>query len=98
MSYQAMVIDPRDNVAVALEDIPARQEIEVPASEPGPPLIAAERIPFGHKVALRNIRRGEGVIKYGERIGVATVDIPAGHHVHVHNLSGLMAARRGPAG
>ena len=43
-------------------------------------------IPAGHKFALRDIRRGEYVIKYGEIIGRATADIRAGEWVHTHNL------------
>ncbi len=46
----------------------------------------ADDIPYGHKIALTDIRRGEAIIKYGEQIGVATADIRAGQHVHVHNV------------
>lgn len=44
-------------------------------------------IQAGHKVALRDLSTGEVVIKFGQAIGVATQDIVAGDHVHVHNLS-----------
>ncbi|MGW1917492.1 UxaA family hydrolase [Streptomyces sp. NPDC002076] len=47
---------------------------------------AVEDITAGHKVALRDIPMGAPVRKYGEIIGVALADIPAGRHVHVHNL------------
>lgn len=47
---------------------------------------AAEDIAAGHKVALHAIPKGAPVRKYGEVIGVALSDIPAGGHVHVHNL------------
>lgn len=40
----------------------------------------------GHKVALCDIPAGEEVTKYGYPIGVAAEDIPAGAHVHSHNL------------
>lgn len=40
----------------------------------------------GHKYALRDIRQGENVIKYGQPIGHATRDIAKGEHVHSHNL------------
>ena len=40
----------------------------------------------GHKYALRDIACGEYVIKYGEIIGRATSDIPAGEWVHTHNM------------
>ena len=40
----------------------------------------------GHKYALRDIRAGEPIIKYGSPIGHATQDIAKGEHVHSHNL------------
>ena len=43
-------------------------------------------IPYGHKVALRDIHVGEDIVKYGESLGEATHEITAGEHVHVHNL------------
>ncbi len=47
----------------------------------------ATGIPFGHKVALRGIPRGQPVRKYGVVIGHATANISSGDHVHVHNLA-----------
>ena len=46
----------------------------------------AEPVPLGHKFALREIARGADVIEYGVRVAVATSDIAAGQHAHVHNL------------
>jgi altronate hydrolase len=43
-------------------------------------------IPFGHKIASEDIRKGEQIIKYGYPIGHASCDIKKGDHVHVHNL------------
>ncbi len=40
----------------------------------------------GHKYALRDIKKGEAVIKYGNPIGIATADIGKGEHVHTHNV------------
>ena len=40
----------------------------------------------GHKYALRDIKAGEDIIKYGNPIGHATCDIKAGEHVHTHNV------------
>ena len=40
----------------------------------------------GHKYALRDISKGENIIKYGQPIGHATCDIKKGEHVHSHNL------------
>ncbi|MBR0190361.1 MAG: UxaA family hydrolase, partial [Clostridia bacterium] len=43
-------------------------------------------IPAGHKFALKDIKKGEYIIKYGEIIGRATEDIKAGEWVHTHNV------------
>ena len=43
-------------------------------------------IPAGHKFALKEIAKGEYVIKYGEIIGRATQDIACGEWVHTHNV------------
>ena len=40
----------------------------------------------GHKFALRDIKAGENIIKYGSPIGHATCDIAKGEHVHTHNI------------
>ena len=49
-------------------------------------LLGEGDIPAGHKIALRDISRGEKIIKYGEVIGVAKEDIKKGEWVHVHNV------------
>ena len=46
-------------------------------------------VPYGHKIAVRDIKKGELIIKYGEEIGAATKDIVKGEYVHVHNLEAL---------
>lgn len=46
-------------------------------------------VPYGHKIAVKPIRKGELIIKYGEEIGAATRDIEKGEYVHVHNLEAL---------
>lgn len=71
-------INENDSVLVALTDLAAgEQYLNTPVKEP---------IPRGHKMALRDIAEGERVIKYGFPIGIAKADIPAGSHVHTHNL------------
>jgi altronate hydrolase len=49
-------------------------------------LVATAQVPLGHKRALRTICSGSPVVKYGAVIGIASVDIPEGAHVHIHNL------------
>ena len=46
-------------------------------------------VPYGHKIALRDIAKGEPIMKYGESIGAASHDIRKGEYVHVHNLDAM---------
>jgi len=78
-----IVISDADNVATALEAIDAGQTIQAGGST----VIAADAIPRGHKIALRDIRAGDRVVKYGNPIGTASSNIAAGTHVHTHNVA-----------
>ena len=49
-------------------------------------LTANADIPIGHKVALKDLKTGDTVIKYGEDIGKMIGDAATGDHVHTHNL------------
>ena len=40
----------------------------------------------GHKYAVRDIKTNENIIKYGQPIGHAIVDIKKGEHIHTHNM------------
>ena len=80
---QLISLNPTDNVAVALCDLKAGQEVTL---TDGCVLTRREDIGFGHKVAVRAISQGEKVLKYGLPIGSATRDIAAGEHVHVQNM------------
>ena len=79
-------ITARDMVAVALRPLKAGENV----TYGGGSITLKDDIPMGHKTALRDIRKGEAVIKYGFPIGEATEDIPAGGHVHTHNLHTLL--------
>lgn len=74
----ALTVHPDDNVATLLD-----ARIDERSTQQGLALQAG--VPFGHKVALRPIPKGEAVVKYGVPIGIATAPIGAGDHVHVHN-------------
>jgi altronate hydrolase len=55
--------------------------------EVAPGVATVQRIPAGHKVAIRTIGVGEAVKRYGQIIGFATQPILPGQHVHVHNIA-----------
>src|SRR5438132_11949360 len=82
LSQVAVQLRPEDNIAVAARNLDAGMEVR----QDGSTITLARRIGLGHKVALRAIRQGEAIYKYGQIIGFASEDIPAGGHVHVHNV------------
>ena len=84
----AMIIDAKDNVAVAIEPIAKGDAAVYVCDGKEVSLPALEDITIYHKLATRDIAKGEPVVKYGEHIGVASSDIKAGEHVHVHNVEG----------
>jgi len=53
------------------------------------PVRVRQSIPFGHKLALTDIPAGTDILKYGEVMGRATQEIPAGAHAHIHNIESL---------
>lgn len=72
-----------DNVLIAIRPLSPGIEVEI---APDRRLVVLDSIPFGHKLAVTAIPTGEAVVKYDETIGVASADIRAGAHVHVHNV------------
>jgi len=87
-----LIHDKRDNVGVAIDDIRAGEEAEgiyIEDLSQGPKLKVLNDIPLGHKIALKDIKQGEIVIKYGRPIGVAIKDIKMGEHVHIHNIKSI---------
>ena len=80
-----MVIQPQDNVAVAIENI-AAGELAKAADELIP---ANQAIPRGHKIARQDIAAGQPIIKYNHVIGRANQDIKKGDWVHCHNVDDI---------
>ena len=70
-------------MAIALRDVSAGEA--VPAA--GHILTLKGAVPRGHKIALRPVRNGDSIIRYGWPIGRATCEIAPGDHVHSHNLA-----------
>jgi len=84
--FKAIVMKASDNVATVVETIETGAEAILEIGGQRVTVRVIERIPFGHKFATRDIGKGEFVVKYGEPMGVATMNIKAGRHVHVHNV------------
>lgn len=75
-----LTVHPEDNVTTLLD-------MQTGLDRLATGLRIAKGVPFGHKIALRDIARGERIVKYGVAIGIAQADISRGDHVHVHNVA-----------
>ena len=91
-TMDSIIINPSDNVAVALTDLKA--------GEAACGVVLRHDVPRGHKIVLRDLRAGENVVKYGFPIGHVTRDVAAGemidHNSIKTNLEGLLAYRYEP--
>ena len=78
----------KDTVGVAVVDIKGGKQVSgrILHGDGSPKLKALMDIPLGHKIALRDFKPGDTVIKYGEDIGKVVAPIKKGEHVHVHNV------------
>lgn len=91
MKSQAIVLSKEDNVATAIVEVKAGTRVSVGVGKEEKEVmevVTKEDVAFGFKFALRKIAKGEPVMKYGEIIGIASVDIEPGVMVHVHNTEG----------
>ena len=82
-SNPVIVISDVDNVGTALEALEPGRALAYHDSS----VTVREPIPRGHKIALARIAAGASIVKYGSSIGLATEEIPAGAHVHTHNVA-----------
>ena len=88
---EILKINPADNVVVAIQAQHKGSQIEVD----GQCITLQEDVPAGHKIAIRDLAKGENVIKYGFPIGHAIEHKKAGswmneHNIHT-NLAGLLS-------
>ncbi|TMH61433.1 MAG: flagellar biosynthesis protein FlgA [Betaproteobacteria bacterium] len=81
--------DPEDSVAVVVvEGVKAGQALTglVLDQDRTITLTCNQDIPLGHKVALKDMKVGDTVIKYGVDVGKVVAPIKVGQHAHVHNI------------
>jgi altronate hydrolase len=74
----AIRLHPNDNVVVARMDILPNTRVEGEVA-------AATRVPPGHKILTRAVKKGEPLRKYNQIIGFAAEDLAPGTHIHTHN-------------
>ncbi len=75
-------IHPNDNVCVAVHPILTGTSITCG----GTSFVLQQAAPLGAKLALRSLKAGSKIIKFGEPIGSLTSDVEPGTYVHTHNL------------
>jgi altronate dehydratase len=83
---RAKIVKDGDNVATALVDIAAGDQVTSKSQGKELTYTCSQDVPFGHKIAIAEIKSGENILKYGHSIGSATQDIKQGDWVHVHNV------------
>lgn len=88
MSTKVFVHEKGDVVGVAVEEIKRGEKVEgwTMSDESVFSIQSKSDISVGHKIALKEIKKGEDIIKYNHPIGVATQDIAKGEYVHTHNV------------
>jgi len=86
---QLLVHDRQDNVGVVVvEDLqPGTDMLCVTTQDNSDFRMKANvAVQIGHKIALKDLKVGDTVIKYGQDIGKIVADVKKGDHVHTHNL------------
>jgi len=77
--FNIIKLNEKDNIGIAPMSIPKNTNVNYD-------VVTKDDIPFGHKVSLLDIKKGSFIYRYGQIIGVASIDISVGAHVHSHNL------------
>ena len=77
--FNIIKLNEKDNIGIASMDIPENVDLNIGIK-------SITKIPYGHKISIENIRKGDYIFRYGQKIGISLVDIKKGEHVHSHNL------------
>ena len=76
-------IDPRDNVLIALDDLPRGQRIAFGQTT----YELVSDVPAKHKFTIVDLEPGHDVVMYGVVVGKATQPIPKGELISTRNLT-----------
>lgn len=84
-----LVHSPKDNVGVVVvEGLKAGTKMQgvITENDTTTEATANHDIPIGHKIALKDFKKGDTVIKYGADVGKIVADAKRGDHIHIQNL------------
>ncbi len=93
-SVRAILLSPNDNVAAAIAAVDAAVLVMVTLNSSDEIILnvsSRQKVPFGHKIAIKDLAKGSPIIRYGYPIGIATADIKLGDHVHSHNMRSALS-------
>jgi LDH2 family malate/lactate/ureidoglycolate dehydrogenase len=102
-SIRAVLLASNDNVAAAIAAVDAAVHVVVTLNSSDETVLTVcsrQKVPFGHKIAIKDVAKGSPIVRYGYPIGVATADIKLGDHVHSHNMRSALSpasAEKAPA-
>ena len=85
---QFLVHEKKDTVGVAVVDVKSGESLEGRSLDSNETVKAKANmdIPLGHKIALKDFKVGDTIMKYGNDIGKVVANIKTGDHVHTQNL------------
>lgn len=85
---KVLIINENDNVAVAVQPLKKGDKIDINMKDQEglDKIRVREDIPLNYKIALKRIKKGERIMKYGQTIGRAIKDIKEGECVHTDNV------------
>ena len=86
MEINALIMDSTDNVVTCMNEVKAGEEVIYRKDDEICSVTALEDIPYCHKIALVDFKKGDQVIKYGESLGEVSEDLKAGRWIADHNL------------
>jgi (2R)-sulfolactate sulfo-lyase subunit alpha len=89
MTTDFIVHDKADTVGVmVVENAPAGADLTgwVMETDETITVKSLDPVPLGHKIALKNVKPGDTILKYGHDVGRAVGEIGKGRHVHIHNM------------
>ncbi len=84
-TLQALFLDENDSVATLLAEAPKGAVVILKGHKQE--ITALDTIPYGHKIAVKNMNTGDPVMKYGQRIGLCTKPVQKGEWIHLHNMA-----------